>query len=353
MKDLLSKIIAFQTDKSHPQELKKCFAFIVDYLTKAGLKVKTYSSNNRSSLIAAKKLKKHYQYIMCGHLDVVPANYLHAFSPILRGNFLYGRGASDMKGPIAVMINAVKNLKNTDVALMLTSDEEVGGFDGVNYLLNQEKYSCDCVIIPDGGDNWHLTIAEKGLLHLKITASGKTAHGSRPWLGDNAIDRLIKAYTQIKQQLPTLKRDNHWQPTVNLGKIAGGLATNMVPDKAEMYLDFRFPETKDKNQIIELLKKITSSIRGLTYQVVAEGNATLVVKSNPYVQKIIKSAKKQNIDLKFLMAHGASDGRFFAEKNIPVIMFKPVCSEPHTKNEWIDLKSLEVFQKILSDFLVN
>jgi len=71
---LAQQLIKFQTTAKQKNEIKKCLAFVVNYLNKLGLKVRVYYSNNIPSLVAAREIKKHYQYILCGHLDVVPAN---------------------------------------------------------------------------------------------------------------------------------------------------------------------------------------------------------------------------------------------------------------------------------------
>ena len=174
MKKLVTKLVKYESDKNHPEEIKKCFDFVVNELKKAGLKIKIFNHNSHLSLIAAHKIKKHYHYILNGHLDVVPASYKDAYKPIIKGNRLYGRGASDMKGPDAALIETTKIplLKKVDFALILNTDEEIGGTDGVRYLLEDKGYSCDCVIIPDGGDNFQLTLGEKGVLHIQINARG-------------------------------------------------------------------------------------------------------------------------------------------------------------------------------------
>lgn len=353
MKKLLEKLISFQSTKNHPQEIKKCFEFAVNWLKKTGLKVKTYSSNKKPSLVATHKFKKHYQYILNGHLDVVPANYKNAFKPIIKGNRLYGRGASDMKGVVAAMMELIKDkdLRTKDVALMLTSDEEIGGFNGVNYLLNKKGYSCDCVIVPDGGKNWELVLAEKGVIHIKLEAKGKAAHGSRPWLGENAIEKLIQVYQEIKKKVPETTSKNRWLPTVNLGKLIGGDATNKVPSYAEMYLDFRYPKKNHRKKILNLIDKTSKKVKGISYQIQVEGGIMTTSKNNQYIKKILKVAKKQKINLKITKAYGASDGRFFSAQGIPVIMFKPICSQAHIDKEWVDLKSLKRFYHLLKSFL--
>lgn len=355
MKELLSRLIKFKSDKNHPQEIKKCFDFIVNDLKKAGFKVKTYSSKGKPSLIAAKKLKKYYQYILNGHLDVVPTDYPNAFKPTVKASRLYGRGASDMKGVDAAMIELIKDkdLKNVDLALMLTSDEELGGLDGVSYLLNKKEYSCDCVIVPDGGNNFHLTLTEKGVIHVKLTAKGKAAHGSQPWLGENAIEKLISVYQKIKKKIPDTTAKNRWLPTVSLGKLVGGDATNKVPSYAEMYLDFRFPKKNQGKEILDLIDKTIKKFKKVSYQIPSEGTIMTTSKNNQYVKKIIQLAKKEKVNLKISKAHGASDGRFFSAKGIPVIMFSPVSSQAHVDNEWVDLKSLNRFYNLVKKFLLN
>ena len=355
MQKLLEKLISFESDQYHSIKIKKCFDYVVDDLRKAGLKLKTYSSNGKPSLIAGRKLKKHYRYILNGHLDVVPADYKNAFKPVVKNSRLYGRGAADMKGPDAVLIELMKDadLKNADVGLMLNSDEEIGGYNGADYLLNKKGYSCDCVVVPDGGDNFRLVLAEKGVIQMKITARGKAAHGSRPWLGENAIEKLLNIFREIKKEVPNTYPENRWLPTVNLGLIKGGDVINKVPDRAQMYLDFRYPRPFQKQKILNLLKETCRNDKSVRYAVVSEGAVMVTPKNDKYIKKIIKTAKKQKIKLKTTKEHGASDGRFFSAKGIPVIMFKPVCSQPHIDNEWIDLKSLDKFYRILKDFLLD
>ena len=285
MVDLLKKLISFQTDKNHLKEIKSCFDFLNIYLRNAGLKVKLYSYKGSISLVASKVLKKHYQFILNGHIDVVPASYKNAFNPQVKSGRLYGRGASDMKGPVSSLIELVKDkdLIKKDIALILTSDEETGGYNGVDYLVNKKGYSCDCVIIPDGGNNFELVLKEKGLIHVKLISFGKASHGSQPWLGKNAIDILINLYLELKKNIPETKPGNRWQPTLNLGKLSGGDAVNKVPGQAEMYLDFRFPQKSQKQKILNLLKKLCQKYKA-NLKIKSIGDLLDTKAKNKYIQ---------------------------------------------------------------------
>lgn len=352
---LLKKLISFSSDKDHPHAVKECFYFCAHYLKKAGFKVRTYSVKKDFSLLAARKLKKHFQYILNGHLDIVPANYPQAFKPVVKGDRLYGRGTSDMKGPVAAMMALVKDkeLENVDMALLLTTDEERGGFNGVKYLVDKKGYSCDCVVVPDGGDNFRLILTEKGVLHLKFEAKGKAAHGSRPWQGENAIEKLIYIFQEIKKRIPETTAKNRWLTTVNLGKIVGGDATNKVPATAQMHLDFRFPKESDKDKVLNLIKTLVKQTKRVYFTIESEGSLMSTPIANPYIKKMLRIAKDKGIGLKADKDHGASDGRFFSAKGIPVVMFKPICSFPHIDNEWINFRSLDKFYQIIKDFLLT
>ncbi len=259
-----------------------------------------------------------------------------------------------MKGVVSAMMELIKDkeIRKTSTGLLLTTDEEIGGENGVGYLVKNNLVKTDCVIVPDGGENFKLILAEKGVLTVQILAEGRSVHGSRPWLGENAILKLIRLFEKINLSLPKLKPPAFWQPTVNLGMLQGGTAPNVVPGKAFMRLNFRFPEIKDEEIIIKLLDKEVSKIKGLSFEITSRGYPLINKPNDPFLNRIRQCAQAEGINLNLIKEHGASDGRFFSQKGIPVIMFKPVCSDSHIDNEWIDLKSLETFSKILKRFLL-
>ena len=257
-----------------------------------------------------------------------------------------------MKGNVAVLMQlfAEQELKFQSMALMLTFDEESGGFNGVNYLLNEVGYSCDCAIVPDGGNNFRLITNQKGFLFIKISAQGKSAHGSRPWTGENALEKLINVYSEIKKEFNFDSSSNYWQITFNLGHLEGGNAVNKVPDQATALLDFRFPQREDERKILNFFDKLIKDYQGLSYEVILTG-APLVSINNVYFDKLIKAAKRLGIKLKKDCDFPASDARFFSARNIPVLMFNPHCSPGHIDGEWVDLASLEKFYLLLVEFL--
>ncbi len=357
IKNLLIELMKFKTTAQNPNELKAIIDYVESYIKDTGLYIKRYEKNLKHSLIATFNDTKKPKVFFVGHLDVVDAKD-ELFEPRIEGEIIKGRGAIDMKGSSAVLIELFKELskenKNYDIGLMLTTDEEIGSQNGVEYLLNEEGYSCDFAIIPDGGFNFNIINREKGVLHFRVISEGKSAHGSRVWDGINAIDNLIDFYNDISLIFPSepCGDPNHWHNTINLGKIEGGIKVNIVPDYCIAEIDVRFTEPwtveKMKEQILASIKKFPN----LKFEVLSIGEAIFVPYDNEYL-KLYKSVAERILDRKvdFIMEHGATDGRFFAQKGIPVIITNAIGYGHHTDDEWVDLSSLEKLKNIFRAFL--
>ena len=353
--DLLEKLLKFESTHDQTGQLSDLVHFVGVWLSERGLETKLYQHNGIWSVVAARKLKKHYRVILNGHLDVVPASYRGAFEPRIENGKMLARGTADMKGTVSAMMRAMVELEDLDdVALMLTGDEEVGGFDGVRYLLDEDGISCDCAFIPDGGNNFRITLSQKGILHLEVSAQGESAHGARPWRGENAIKALMEVVRHLDQNVPVVSEKQNWVWTYNLGKIEGGVATNSVAERAKMNLDFRFTGEDDLSEIWELLNTARDNSQAkIEFRELISGPAMNNDKSGYFLKKAFAAAKKHGVDLVPEKTETASDARFFADKNIPVVMFNPICSPGHIDDEWVDLESLEKYYEILKTWLLS
>lgn len=339
---LTTDLIKFQTIKDKPEELKKCVNFVAKQLPKH-LHITKGINKGKPYIIATVKKTKKPKLLLTGHLDVVEAEP-EQFKPKIKNKKVYGRGSADMKAGAAIAIQLLKEEKQKDIGLMLTTDEEIGGEDGIGYLAKKWKPKMAIALEPT---EQRITTKEKGVLWLKITTKGKPTHGSSPWLGDNAIDKLIQKYEQIKKMFPKPKKGT-WRITMNLGMIKGGEAYNKVPDKAELGLDIRYTEKEDVN---ELLKKI-QKIKGIQIEIMQKQPMLNNDEKNSYIRKlkqVSQTATKQK--MKFKKESGASDVRFFATKNVPAIDFGISGENIHGKNEWVSIKSIENIYQILKAFV--
>ncbi len=354
MKEILKNLVEIPSVSSSKENCKKSVNFIKDIAEKNGLKTKVFEKKNVYSLTIGKDITKSPKIILNGHLDVVPASK-DMFKAKIEGNRMYGRGTSDMKGGdvamLVALIELVKEKINPDVLLILTTDEEPGGFNGVKNIVDL-GFKSDIVFIPDGGDDAEVCTDEKGVLHILLKADGRSAHGSRPWMGENAVLKLIDIFQILEKDFEKgwgkATKDDNWKPTLNLGMLTGGEAANQVPNTAEMKIDIRFPSPITLNMIENIVNKTLKDKKGITLEILSTGSPLHTDIDNPFV-KSWEELFKRNI--KFVKESGASDARFFAEKDIPVILTKPKGSEPHVDNEWVDLNSLEEFKNMLKEWI--
>ncbi len=359
--ELAKKLIAFKTITGNTKEIADCFDFIKEYLApeiKSGkIIAKEYEKNGVLSLVLANYDSLDYDVLLNGHIDVVVAEDKD-FNPIIKNSKLYARGAADMKSQVATMIIVLKELANNNakksIALILNSDEEIGGKNGAGYLMKDIGYRGKVAIMPDGGENFELNIKEKGVFWVKITSAGKASHGSRPWLGENAILKSIKFYQELEKKFPPLKKiSSSYQDgiSMNLGKIQGGKSVNAVPENAEFYLDFRYSEKIDKKKIIAEIKNLTKKYK-FKLKIIEDMDISVTSPENLYLKKFRNITEKTiNRKIKITKSTGSSGSRFFSAKNIPVIITSPNYGNIHGASEWVEIKSLIKFYTILKTFL--
>jgi acetylornithine deacetylase/succinyl-diaminopimelate desuccinylase-like protein len=356
MLKILEKLVSFESTPQNFKEKKKGIIWISNFLKKFPLKLKYFEFSGHPSLVALTQSKKP-KIFLAAHLDVVSASP-NLFNLKIKNGKIFGRGVFDMKFAIACYLKLAEELKNDlkklNLGVMITSDEEIGGFWGTKKLV-EKGFKSEVVFLPDGGQNWEIQKEAKGVLHLKVESHGKSAHGSRPWEGEGANEKLVEFLREFKKFFPKepCKIKNHWHRTLTIGKIEGGKATNQVSDFAQAFLDIRYLTEMERRKIRaklnELKKKFNFKIKEIAmakpYQIDLE---------NEYVKTFIEILKERlKIKPSFSLSHGSSDARFFLEKKIPVILVRPEGGGQHSEKEWISIKGLEKFYSILKEFVIK
>lgn len=339
--DNTKKIIEFKTIKENYTEFDAAFDCIKKELK--DYYIKEIYIDNYKNIIISNTVDTNLDIIFCGHIDVVPAdNYIAKEE----NGKLMGRGSFDMKGQLSVIISLLKNNKsNKKIAFIITSDEEIGGNCCKQIM---KEYNSKLAIIPDGGKNFELVIEEKGLLQLEISVKGKTYHASEPYKGENAILKLIDLYNKITNIYSGASEENY-VTSVNLSKIDGGEAVNMVPGHAKMTLDIRFTKEETVNSIINNIKSLSNDIEIK----VLDSGPTFHTDINLDIIKefIEKSEEVLNDKIKIKKCTATSDAIYFSEKNIPTILINPKGNYWHAPNEYVEIDSLytlyEIFKKMI------
>lgn len=351
----LETLVRIRSTADRPEELQRAVDYVARVL--ADLPTHRYESQGKPSVVFDLSGSRNPEVLFVGHLDVVPAED-HQFEPRRKDDRLYARGALDMKGPDAVLLTLFESLmrqgKHPPVALMFTTDEEVGGVNGVGYLVNQENWRARFAIIPDGGENFTIITEGKGVLHAVFTAQGKATHGSTPWSGENALEKLVRIYQILQSRRPQepCGDPHHWHETLTLGALHGGDAPNRVPDHAEMKLDFRFPAPKTSQELVAEINTVVQQFPGVDWHPLSTGEPFYTSPEDPYLRRFHRVAEEVlHRPVAFGKEHGATDGRFLAEKGIPCIILYPVGGGIHGPDEWVDLSSLVLLYQIFERFL--
>ncbi len=291
---------------------------------------------------------------LAGHMDVVPGP-ARVFEPRIEDTRLYGRGASDMKSALAVFIHLLQtlgqNLASYDLGFMITCDEEVGGFDGAHWLVDG-GYRGEAMVLPDAGKNWDIEPKSKGIMWYEVTATGTSAHGSRPWNGDNAITKLTAFIDTLASQYPSepCGDEHHAHGTLNVGTIAGGSIANQVPDKAIAHLDLRLLPDELIGTKHQELEAVAAQHPGITLtQLVAEPGFELHYDGAlRHFSRIAETVRGQKLSSS--LSHASSDARHFIPVGIQVIAARATGGDHHSDNEWIDLEDLTVYYQIIKQF---
>ena len=317
-----------------------------------GLKTKIIPSDPYPSLLVGLDVENLNPALMLScHLDVVQAKD-DQFEPQIEGGRMIGRGTSDMKFAVPVFFNVWDRLKSgrQKILLAFTFDEEIGGNKGIGHLLNEVGLRPAVCFLPDGGDNFQIEAKEKGVFHFQVKTSGRSAHGSRPWLGENAIDKMVAIYSDLRNEFPFVHTPEQWTHTLNLGKIVAGDAANKVPDACKASFDLRFIEDHTAQEIEDRVRKMVGQ-RGAFEPLVVGDNFCLDMEL--WCSRMFQKAAERHLShpMPLYCSEGASDARFFTPYKIPVIISKPVCAGHHSDNEWIDLESISTYTNILIDFV--
>ena len=360
MKKLLLDLLKIPSVSSDIEQLYKIIDYVENYFKNTNAIIERFEFNSKPSIVVKNFEWKKADIVLSGHLDVVPTSEENQFEIVEKDGKIYARWAGDMKSGDTIMIKLMKdllkqNFKWKKISLILTTDEEIWGFDGVEKLVNL-WYIWDFVLIPDSGSLERIIYAEKWILHLDLSFFWKSCHASRPWLGENAIDNMIRFYSLIKNFLENKKKiynsKDHWWNTVSLNVVNGWKATNVIPDKVNAKIDIRFTEEINKNDLLNIVNKFLKVTNW-------KNNNKLVwdlLYTDPYnsfIQKYFNIAKKYINWVILDKEHWGSDGRFFSAAWCVVLLHRPGCWNLHWKKEYVVLKDLEIIYNIYKDFILS
>ena len=347
-RDLAERLIAYDT--SRPEGLRVAAEYVRGWLEEAGVRVEAREHGGLPVLLGEVGPATGPAVVFHGHLDVVPG-FDEQFVPRVDGDRLVGRGAFDMKGALAAMLCAVGDLASQDevrVLFICVPDEESEDVDDRSTdALIREGIDATFAITGEPTD-LHVGVQSKGVLAIQAEVRGTAAHGSTPWLGDNAVLKAHDSFRRI-ETLPFSRQSSDLfdRPSINLSRISGGDAFNKVPDRCLIDVDIRYLPGQDPELILEQV----GSLPDLEVVKSFHRAPAIVDRDNGYVLALREAAGATgDSDSLSVGRDGASDAHSFLEAGIPAVEFGPVGGGHHGPDEWVSISSLTRYRQALVAF---
>jgi succinyl-diaminopimelate desuccinylase len=315
-----------------------------------------------------------------GHLDTVPFDESDwAYDPLgeRHEDRIYGRGATDMKGPVAAMLQVALAHARTQTEPPVTlqfafvSDEETGGDAGLTTLLETTEFDPDACVVGETtsrNGRYSVSVADRGNIWLTLEATGTAAHGSRPMVGENAIDRLDDAIEQLRQDFGQRElsvdssmdtiikesvnfydpeagaeaaRDLYWYPTINLGIIEGGTAINTVPASACARVDIRLTAGVDTREELGEIRNCLGGMDGIEITNISWTRGSYEPLGSPIVEASARAAEHVVDEQVYRRsATGGGDAKVLRHEGIPTVEFGFGTQSAHGTDEYTTTEAL-------------
>lgn len=286
-----------------------------------------------------------------GHLDVVEPegewSITDPFNPIVENGDLYGRGATDMKGEVAALLKAFLDLHqdsefNDRTVLMLVGDEEVGGFNGSKPLVEEyyEDNGFDYAIVGEPTD-LNIQVGTRGVLWLNVVLEGEGVHASRAEMAKmNVMEELPDALERIQEMnLSYQNQGDLPDPSKEVTTIDSTETYNSVPGEITIGMDIRYIPSQSVQEIVdEVQEELEGLDCGVRVEVEQDHGGAFELEDQKFrdttteVMEEVIGRKPKHIT-----EGGASDGRFFAEKDTPFIELGLNQESVHGENEYCNI----------------
>jgi succinyl-diaminopimelate desuccinylase len=305
------------------------------------------------NVVGRTHLGRRERLVLAGHLDTVPPN--GNLVPRTEGGTLWGLGSTDMKGGLAVMLDLARNLSSPDYDLtyvFYVAEEIAREHNGLLALASQAPglLEASAAIVCEPTD-CRVEAGCQGVLKAEVVLAGERAHVARPWTGRNAIHRLgplLGALAGWAGREVELDGCTYKESLQAVG-VAGGVASNVLPDRAVLDLNHRFAPDRDTAGASEWLRGFFAEWleTGDSFRVVDSAPSAPPSLGHPLLGRLVTAANGAVAG-----KLGWTDVAFFAERGIPAANFGPGDPElAHTAAENVTAASLSTARQVLGRLL--
>lgn len=373
--ELLRRLVGFDST-SRNSNLPIAF-FLADYLDRPGVRIERNPSpdGEKANLIVAVGPEddgSRAGLALSGHMDVVPAGEdgwrSDPFTLTEWDGGYAGRGTADMKGFLALAVNRAAALDpatlRRPLVLVLTYDEELGTL-GAKHLVEtwpNARALPRCAVI---GEPTSLRVVRmhKGYLKLRLTVEGKSAHSGYPHLGRNAIEpagRAIVALSELRRELER-ERPPHSEhfpdvpfAALNVGRVAGGVAINVVPDRCAVELGVRLlPEMGSPPMIERVRSAVAAALGDVPWSLEVLGDSPPMLLDER--SRIYRALCEEVGQAETHSASFATDAGWLQRAGLECVLFGPGSIEvAHRPNEWLPAPEFrragEILERVVDRF---
>ena len=369
--ELVQQLVAIRS-LNPPGNENEIANFAKDFLVQNGIQAQLVPlEEGRSSVVGRIPGKGKGCIVVCGHLDTVGISEGQwtkpPFDGVIENGKLFGRGAADMKGGVAIALESARQISKLgekpekSIVLALTADEEWQYRGAASIVASGLIDDCEFLIVTEPTDSVPY-IGQKGELWVEVLLTGKAAHGSVPQEGIDTIqpgaEFCLRLAERIRELPPLPARG---ETTLTIGQFQGGWRINIVADQAKIGLDIRVACEEHKTLILEYIQQLGNEIAART----RVGFSSQVTSYNPpiasdpdgeYVSQFVETAlggefSAENVGL---VPYYTDAGMIVPKLDVPVIVFGPGrIAQAHQPDEYLELDSLEKAFGILMKCLVR
>jgi glutamate carboxypeptidase len=359
---LLKDLAALESPSHDKAAVDACVMFVAEQFRALGAEVsivpRAAAGDHLSALWPG--ADQSTQFLTLCHLDTVWPKGTLATMPLREEDgILFGPGVYDMKGGTAILLTALTMLKNAGlsprhpVRMLFTSDEEVGSVTSRPLIEAEAQRSCLTVVLEPALAGGQLKTFRKGVGDFTVVAHGRAAHAG----GDH--QKGINAIEELAYHIPALQKLTDYESgtTVNVGTIKGGSASNVVPERAEMEVDFRISQMAEIDRVVAAVQGLRPVLGGARLEI-SGGLNRPPMEHNAVMVKTFEQAQRLAASLGLILEEGStgggSDGNFTAALGTPTLDgMGAVGDGAHAAHEHVIISSLADRAALLATILTH
>ncbi len=305
--------------------------------------------------------------VLCGHLDTVGVAGMEApFDPVVRDDRVYGRGAEDMKGGLAAIVGAVRQVAETGgiaagrlvVAGVCDEEDASRGAEAFVARWQPRLASTEIAAVVTEPTNLRLGIAHKGFAWLQVTTTGRAAHGSRPREGRDAIVRMGRVLARL-DELGRQHEAAQGHPllgpaSLHASLIEGGREWSTYPDRCDLRLERRTLPGEDPDEpLLEITRILESLVQqdeefAASVDLVFARRAYELSERHRLVEQLRAAAASAGVTAELGGLSFWADSAVLGEAGMPAVLFGPGGSGLHATEEYVRIADVIACETVLA-----